>query len=193
MSLKTLEIPFLGMALWAGWRYYKIFVCEWPADFEQEAVVAALQCARVKNDNEAFRTISRHFAKALRAYGYATGPDRKWRRRELVSPTPAGVARCGLPECANPGPYRDPKYRRLCARHAAYVRLRRDRGDRDPYQNIGLLDRRKPTSRLVHCGYCGAIKRERMKRLAERAHSFCSPACYHAWRKGRPMSEVKAA
>ncbi|HEX7313276.1 MAG TPA: hypothetical protein VF297_05120 [Pyrinomonadaceae bacterium] len=187
MSL-NLDIPYLGTALWVGWRYYRPFAAEMPADYEQTAVLAALLCAGAKDDNEAFRSISRLYAKTLRQYGYAPWADGNWARRELIRPKAAPRHACGL--CAAAAPYRDARYTRLCARHAAYVRHRRQKGDADPYAGIEELDakRRTPARRVVRCDNCGDVKRKWRHRLNQRVRNFCGQDCYNAARRKKTFA-----
>lgn len=186
-----LNLPYTGMAFWIGWHYYRPFALEFPRDYEQTCALAAL-AAPPNDDAAAFRFIQRLFIRTLREYGYGKTEEGAWLRREVVSARrPPPRHPCAL--CPAAGVHHDPKHGRLCRRHYQYVRHRRKVGRADPYEGLEALDRRPPARRLVRCAYCGGVKRELAKRLAERKRSFCHPACYYAWRRGKSIKEVTGA
>jgi hypothetical protein len=185
------SLPYMGLAIWIGWRYFRRFAIENPADFEQTCALGALRCVGL-SDPEAYSRLSSLFIRTLRDYGYSKNDNGRWMRRELIKPShPDEASKCGV--CGAVGSHLDGKFRRLCRRHYQYALNRRKRGHANPYEGIEGTVYLRQARRLVRCTSCSRWKSELVKRIETRKHLFCDPSCYRAWRRGKSMKEVKAA
>lgn len=189
---RNLKIPFIGMAFYIGWRYFKPFPIQHPSDYEQTCVLCALSVRDIGNDREAFNTISRMFIRIMREYGYTKTEDGRWVNRQLIFTENAQNydKRCAL--CKSAGVRLDKKYGRLCRRHHLYIDRRRKHGDANPYKGIESLDNKKTAAHVVLCAQCGQGRREYIKRIAERVNHFCNQKCYQAYRRGEQATTPRS-
>jgi hypothetical protein len=159
----TDTIPRAKLALWAGWRYYRRLALEYPEDFQQAAALLALSSVEVSDDKEAFRLITRGFARVCRSYGYRYHPQAGWIRGEsYASVRPAYLCKCGR--------------KSFSAKHCGACRSReyRERGPK------ARKERAPKSPPLWNCANCGkSFEKAKRRMRSDQNIYFCSTACYH--------------
>lgn len=157
-------IPRAKLALWAGWRYYRRLAMDHPEDFRQSAALLALSSVEVSDDKEAFRLITRGFARVCRSYGYRYHPQAGWIRGEsYASVRPAYLCECGQKSfsAAKCGACRSREYRA-----------------RQPQKPRQAPAPKSPP--LWNCANCGRSFEKATRRMRARQGAyFCSTDCYH--------------